>query len=75
MKNTFLLIILFFSGFTVHAQKYVFNTLVKYSWIKSDYERVNYTNSKDDSYHLIHRKTDDSFSAFLCDYKNNNTVL
>ena len=70
MKNTFLLIILFFSGFTVHAQKYVFNTLVKYAWIKSDYERVNYTNSKDDSYHLILRKTDDSFSAFLCDYKN-----
>lgn len=72
MKNALLLLILFFSCLNSNAQKYAFNTLVKYSTKMNDYynERVNYTNTDDNSYHLGLYKTENSFTAFLYDDKN-----
>lgn len=71
IKKTFLLFLLF--GFSyVNAQKYVFNTLAKYS---SNYghnksESISYSNSNSDSYFLRLEKRENSFRANLFDYKN-----
>ena len=72
MKNTILLLFILFCHFNGSAQKYVFNTLVKYSTKMNNYynERVNYTNTDDNSYHLGLYKIENSFSAFLYDEKN-----
>lgn len=72
MKNTILLLFILFCHFNGSAQKYVFNTLVKYSTKMNNEndEKVTYTNSQNDSYFLRLKKSESSLSAILYDYKN-----
>lgn len=71
MIKLFLLSILFIFS-TVNAQKYVFDTLTKYSssYNKINGEAISYSNSNDDSYFMRIRKYESSITADLYDYKN-----
>jgi hypothetical protein len=71
MRNLFLLFILFIFSPT-NAQKYIFNTLTKYSISYNNIknEGLSYSNSNDDTYFLRIRKYESSLTANLYDYKN-----
>jgi dihydroxyacetone kinase-like predicted kinase len=72
MKKKIFLIFILFSFFSLNAQKYVFNTLAKYSskFDNNNGEVISYSNSKNDSYFLRLIKNQNSFTAKLYDYKN-----
>jgi hypothetical protein len=71
MKNIFLLFLLFSFSY-INAQKYVFNTLAKYSSNLGHDKResISYSNSNSDTYFLRILKNENSFMANLFDYKN-----
>jgi hypothetical protein len=71
MKKIFLLFLLFSFSY-INAQKYVFNTLAKYSsnFDHNKRESISYSNSNSDTYFLRLEKSVNSFGAKLFDYKN-----
>ena len=71
MKKIFLFLLLLSFTF-VNAQKYVFNTFIKYSthYNNIEGEAITITNSNIDSYSLRIKKYESSFTAEIYDYGN-----
>jgi dihydroxyacetone kinase-like predicted kinase len=72
MKYLLLAIFILFSFSSLNAQKYIFNTLTKYSskFDKNNSQVIIYSNSETDSNFLRLIKNQNSFVANLYDYKN-----